>query len=55
MKDLPTSLRIQVKNFIFDNLIQHSDVFPKENIGAISTITAKLQRRLVPKDEFVIK
>ena len=30
-------------------------MFPKESKGAISTITSKLKRRLIPKEEFVIK
>ena len=55
IKDLPPSLRKSVKNYIFDELIQNCDVFPRENQGAITTITAKLERKLYPKDEYVIK
>jgi cyclic nucleotide gated channel len=40
--DLPNSLKKNVKNFLFDELIQNCDVFPRESVGTISTITAKL-------------
>jgi len=52
---LPSDLRVNVKNYIFSNLISYSPVFPKDDLGFISTITAKLQRRLAPKNEFIIK
>jgi hypothetical protein len=55
IQELPSSLRKNVKNFIFDELIQNCDVFPRESLGAISTITAKLERKLVPKDEYIIR
>jgi hypothetical protein len=29
--DLPPSLRINVKNFIFDELIQNCELFPRDN------------------------
>ena len=53
--DLPTNLRVNVKNFIFDSLMRNSDVFPKDNPGFTATITSKLQRRIVPKGEFVLR
>lgn len=52
---MPTSLKKNVKNYIFDDLIQNCDVFPRESVGAISTITEKLQRKLIPKDEYIIR
>eukprot|EP00347_Sterkiella_histriomuscorum_P000063 403377328 len=55
IKDLPSQLRVNVKNYIFHNLILNSDVFPKDNLGFIKTVTKLLQRRLVTKNEFVIK
>ena len=30
-------------------------MFPRENQGAITTITEKLQRKLIPKEEYVIR
>lgn len=30
-------------------------MFPRENPGAIRSITRRLKRKLVPKDEFVIR
>lgn len=55
LKDLPTSLRISVKRHIFETLILNCDVFPNDNPGAITTIISKLQRRLIPKNEFIIR
>ena len=42
IEDLPDSLRKDVKNFIYDDLIQNCDVFPKEDQGAITTIANML-------------
>jgi hypothetical protein len=53
--DLPQSLRKDVLNYIYEDLIANCEVFPKENQGAITTITEKLKRKLIPKEEYVIK
>jgi cyclic nucleotide gated channel len=42
MKDLPRSLRVAVKNFIFDNLITNCEVFPTDSLGIVTTIISKL-------------
>lgn len=55
IEDLPDSLRKDVKNFIYEDLIHNCDVFPKEDYGAITTIANMLQRVLIPKNEFIIK
>lgn len=55
IEDLPDSLRKDVKNFIYEDLIHNCDVFPKEDHGAITTIANMLQRVLIPKNEFIIK
>jgi hypothetical protein len=39
MLDLPQSLRKEVLNFIFEELIANCDVFPKDSPGAIRTIS----------------
>ncbi len=36
-------------------MIANCEVFPRESPGAIRTITKRLQRKLIPKEEFVIK
>jgi signal-transduction protein with cAMP-binding, CBS, and nucleotidyltransferase domain len=53
--DLPQSLRKDVLNYIYEDLIANCEVFPRENQGAITTITEKLQRKLIPKEEYVIR
>ncbi len=55
IEDLPDSLRKDVKNFIYEDLIHNCDVFPKEDHGAITTIANMLKRVLIPKYEFIIK
>lgn len=42
IQDLPSALRTGVRCFLFDELIQNCNVFPRENLGAIQTITSRL-------------
>jgi len=55
LKDLPESLRIKVKQHIFQNLLLKSEVFPKDDKGAISTIIKKLKLLIIPKNEYIIR
>jgi len=42
IEDLPQSLKKDVLNYIFEDLIANCEVFPRENQGAITTITEKM-------------
>ena len=55
LKDLPQSIRGKVKKHIFSNLVMNCDLLPSENPGTVTTILSKLQRRMIPKDEYIIK
>jgi hypothetical protein len=55
IEELPPSLRKEVKNFIYQELIRNCEVFPRENLGALSTITDKLKKKFVPSGEFIIR
>lgn len=55
LKDLPESLRLKVKQHIFQNLLMKSEVFPKDDKGAISTIIKKLKLLIIPKNEYIIR
>lgn len=46
--DMPVSIRTVVLNYIFDELFRSCVVFPKDDMGAIATITSRLQKRLFP-------
>jgi hypothetical protein len=53
--DLPEFLRKDIKNFQYEELIHNCDVFPQEDQGAITTISNRLKRVLIPKNEYIIK
>jgi hypothetical protein len=55
IEDLPKSLKKEVLQYIYEELIDNCEVFPRGNQGAITTIIEKLKRRLIPKDEYVIR
>ena len=48
-------MRKDIKNFFYDELIRNCDVFPRDDNGAITTISNKLKRVLIPKNEYIIK
>lgn len=56
LQDLPDTLMHDVRQHIFKNIIENWDMVldNKEN-GVISSIIQKLELRIIPQDEFIIK
>ena len=56
LRDLPESLRQDVRQSLFKNIIAKWDVLvDSEDSGVVSSIIQKLELRIIPQDEFIIK
>ena len=56
MKDLPESLRQDVRQVIFKNVISNWDVLTNnKERGVITSIIEKLVLRIIPQNEFIIR
>ena len=55
IRRLPQSLQNEYNLFIYQDLIKNCNLIPKNDPGAVLTITEKLTRKLYPKGEYVIK
>ena len=56
IKDLPESLRQDVRQNLFKSIIENWDVIlDNQDNGVISSIIQNLELRIIPKDEFIIK
>ena len=56
LKDLPESLRQDVRQNLFKNIIENWDVIlDNQDNGVLSSIIQKLELRIIPQDELIIK
>jgi hypothetical protein len=56
LKDLPETLRHDVRKNIFKNIIENWDVIlDNKDDGVVSSIIEKLVLRIIPQKEFIIR
>ena len=56
LKDLPESLRQDVRQNLFKNIIENWDVIlDNQDNGVLSSIIQKLELRIIPQEELIIK
>ena len=55
LHDLPETLQYEVQYHLFKELIESVKVFPKDDIGALSSLIQRLKLLIYPKDEYVIQ
>lgn len=56
LKDLPSSLRREIRTHLLHSLILNWEAFPKSNSqGAAQTVIKKLRLTVIPKNEYVIR
>lgn len=56
LKDLPESLRNDIRQHLLHNLILNWEAFPRYNSrGAMQTVIRKLRLQVIPKNEYVIR
>ena len=56
LKDLPESLRHEIRSHMLQNLLLNWEAFPKSNShGAMQTVIKKLKLMVIPKNEYVIR
>lgn len=56
LRDLPESLRQDVRQNLFKNIIENWDVIlDNQDNGVLSSIIQKLELRIIPQDELIIK
>jgi len=56
LKDLPESLRQDVRQNLFKNIIENWDVIlDNQYNGVLSSIIQKLELRIIPQEELIIK
>lgn len=54
LKTLPRSLRLEIRSYIFKNLIENWEAFPRESQGTVETVIRMLHLVVYPAYEYII-
>ncbi len=55
LADVPETLKRRIDWNQVEKLVSYNKFFENLTSGAVQTIITKLQNRLIPKDEFIVK
>ena len=55
LTSMPETLRKEVKMHLLEHLVQNTDVIPKDDAGPVVSIVERLDIRLFPRGEFIIR
>ena len=55
LADLPATVRSETAFALFRELVENTNIFPRDDKGSLLTLMSRLRLKLYPKDEYVVR